>query len=355
MIAGAPLLLLPLLAPQDPPAQEAPPPAAETLLDRYLRLDRDRRNTVVRNIERRLLRVNDDVLQRIAGFERGLASYEARGEPTFFRTADYAPVATTRRLIRAGSAAHGKATAGMAPLLFLPDLQACVVYDWGAGKAVRVADGLDDDRRFQNYVRGYPPGADHAVARILAALDHDPGQRKLASYFGHLYADRNGGVYEDVTLFDAWHSGTVVEVPDTDAIAYAREILLTRSFTSPIPPDRRRERLYRKIRAGFGDHREYRSLRLAAAAAFVVATPRFEPTYEPLVRRCRWLWMQCDYDVERFGKRLAETGDRAEFLAAIDRAIASSPEVVDGERDVMQARADFLRTLADRELTAQGG
>ncbi len=94
--------------------QETPPPAsAEKLLERYHRLDRDQRNTVVRNMERRLRRVNDDVLQRIAGFERGLASYPALAEPKWYLPKDYAPVARKRQLIATGSIAHTKATARM--------------------------------------------------------------------------------------------------------------------------------------------------------------------------------------------------------------------------------------------------
>ncbi|MCA8953000.1 MAG: hypothetical protein KDE27_26045 [Planctomycetes bacterium] len=352
--AGA-LLALALAAPvcgQD--EAQGPPPDAEALLQRYQRLGRDQRNTVVRNLERRLRLVNDDVLQRVAGFERGIASYPRPASEVFYQPKDYAPVAAPRHLIAAGTPEHRRATAAMTRFTFLTDLHACVGFDWRLGKAVRLAEGIDDDRRFENYVRGYMPGSDHAIGQILETLDHDIEQRRLANYFEHLYADRNGGVYAGVTMFDAWNAGVVVEMPDTDAIAFAREILQTSSFVAPIPPDRRRTRLYDKVRAAFASHREYRTLRLAAAAAFVAAEPKLDPTYLPLVRRCRWLWLQCNYDVDRFRQRLVEMGDRTTFLAEIDRAIESSLEVVDGERDAIQARADYMRALADRELQTQG-
>ncbi|MCR9245682.1 MAG: hypothetical protein NXI31_11675 [bacterium] len=342
------LAVLPV-AQQDPP----PPPATE-LLQRYRRLDRDQRNTVVRNMERRLLRVRDRVLRRPANYERGIRSYPVISRSDFYKAAKYAPVATPRQLVTRGSTRHRKATAGMEPFLFLSDLNACVTYDWRQRKAAKIRESLDDDQRFANYVNGYPPGSDHAIAAILAELDDDPAQHQLAFYFEHLYTDRYGAAYEGVSMFDAWNSGAVVEMPDTDAIAFARDILNTRSFKSPIPGDRRRTRLYRKVKEAFQAHREYRSLRLAAAASFLVARPVIDPTYEPLIRRCRWLWIQCGYDPGAFKKRLQDAGDRATLLAEVDRAIESSREVVDGERDALQARADFLRSLAAKELETLG-
>lgn len=335
-------------------AQDAPPPAAADLIQRFGQLDRDRQNTVVRNMERRLQRHRDPVLRRVFMFERGIRSYPEHEQIPFYDTADYAPVAKQRSLVTAGSSRHRQGTAGMAEIEFLPDLHARVVYDWRTGKVVRVRDSLSDAERFENYVRGYLPGADQAIAQIIGDLDHDAAQRPLAEFFGHLYADRIGGVYEGVTMFAAWNSGKIVEVPDTDAIAFARHVRHTRSFRAPIPPDRRRTRLYQKIREGFQEHRVYRSLVLAAAAAYVVADPIIDARYEPLIRRSRWLWMQCDYEVPKFRERLVAMGDRATFMTEIDDAIRNSLEVVEGERKALRTRADYLRSLADRELKTAG-
>jgi hypothetical protein len=220
---------------------------------------------------------------------------------------------------------------------------------------VRTGAELGDDERFANYVHGYAPGADQVVAQALEALDTDPQQQKLAAYFEHLYADREGRVFEGVTLFDAWHSGIVVEMPDTDAIAYARSILLTQSFVSPIPADRRRERLYARIKEGFAAHREYRSLRLAAAAALVAAEPRIEVTYEPLCRRSHWLWQKCEYQPKALAQRFNKTPDRTTLLDEIDAAIKAEPDVIDTTREALRATAGFLRALADYELGRANG
>lgn len=334
-------------------AQDAPP-TAEQLLQRFGRLDRDQRNTVVRNMERRLARLDDDVVQGVLGFDRGTADLGRPQPPAWFDPKEYAPVAAPRHLVAAGTAPHTAATAGMHGFEFLPDLHRAVVYDWGQGKVVPAGSPPADDARFANFVHGYLPGIDHAVARITAALDTDPEQRALAAYFEHLYADRDGAVFARVTLFDAWSSGKVVEVPDVDAIAFARHVLATRSFTAPIPADRRRERLYRKVREAFALHREYRSLRCAAAAAFAIADPNIDAAYVPLVSRCHWLWVQCGGDVARFAASLAQAESRAEWVQEIDAAIKASVEVVDGRRASLRAVAEYLRALADRELTAAG-
>ena len=83
---------------------------------------------------------------------------------------------------------------------------------------------------------------------ILARLDTDGDQRRLAGFFEQLYADRDGHVFAGISLYEAWYSGRTVEVPDVDAIAFAQRVLRTQSFVSPIPDGRRRDRLYRQIR-----------------------------------------------------------------------------------------------------------
>jgi len=347
-------LLLGGQEPQDP-APAPPVPSAATLLERYARLGKDQRTTVVRNMEKRLQREADDILQRIQSCQRGDAAYPLRTAPVWYEPRDYAPVATPRHVVAKGTDPHRAATHKIAGMPFLPDLHCAVVYDWSIGKAVRTGAVLGDDERFANYVHGYTPGADEAVAQALEVLDTDPLQRKLGAYFEHLYADREGRVFEGVTLFDAWHSGIVVEMPDTDAIAWARLILDTQSFVSPIPADRRRERLYARIKEGFADHREYRTLRLAAAAALVAAEPRIETTYEPLCRRSHWLWQKCEYQPKALAARFARTPDRTTLLREVDAAIEAEPDVIDSTRQALRATAEFLRALADYELGRANG
>ncbi len=344
-----------VLPPQTPAEAPAEPPTAEQLLTRLARLPTDAQELVVRNMERRLQRADDDLLQSILSMERGMGSYPAVTTPTWFATMDYAPVATPRQLVAADASRHRAATRGMRELEFLPDLNAAVVFDWRQGKAAKVGRELTDTQRFANYVHGYAPGADHAIARILQILDNDPRQRLLGDYFSHLYCDRDGHVFAGVSLFAAWSSGQQIEMPDTDGIAFARRVLQNRSYTAPLPADRRRDQLYEQIRTAFAEHREYVSLRQCLAATYVCADPKVEATYQPLIRRGHFLWRQCERNPEALAKRLAEAGDRTELLRQVDAAIASGIEIVDSVRGDLADLQRYLRVVADYELGRAGG
>ncbi|HEU4419376.1 MAG TPA: hypothetical protein VFT55_10585 [Planctomycetota bacterium] len=339
---------------QQPGAQPPVPEAAE-LIARYTKLDPERRSNVVRNIERRLQRENDDTLQRIQSAQQGKAAYPVASQPVWFDEGIFAMGAAARSLVGPDSETHRRMTRGMRPFEFLPDLIAAVHYDWRQGVAVRRPTDLTDDECFANYAHGYTHGTDHKVAQVLAALDKDPLQRRLGTYFEHLYADRNGAVFAGVSLFDAWRAGTTLEMPDTDAIAFAQLVLGTQSFVAPLPENRRRDRLYDKMSEGFSAHRDYRTLRLAIAASFVAAEPKLDPTYQPLVARCHWLWQKHELDLGKVRDYVLGTADRAEFMKRVDEAIKTENDLVTARRKVLADIATFLRSLANHELRAAGG
>lgn len=350
---GVMLSLCLLLVQQDPPSVPPPPPPPEELIAAFGKLPADQQQSVLRAVERRLQREPAEVVQRIVGSVQGMAAYPPKPEPTFFQPKEFAPVAAARQVLPAGSDRHRAGTAGIKPLLWLADLHCCVVYDWSIGKAVRVKDALTEAESFANMAHGYPPGTDQAVAQVLATIDDDPEQRRLAQYFEHLYADRDGRVFAGVSLFDAWYSGVQLEMPDVEAIAFARQFLKTQSFVSPIPADRRRERLYQQIKQAFADHREYRTLRLAAAAAHVAADPPLDVTYQPLLGRCHWLWAEVDQDPKAFAKWLRERKDRSGLLSDIDQRLRRDQDAIaqrDAAVQALRELALFVRTLAAAEL-----
>jgi hypothetical protein len=160
-------------------------------------------------------------------------------------------------------------------------------------------------------------------------------------------------VYEDITLYEAWYSGEIVDVPDVDAIPFAVEILKTRAYRSPIPANRRRVELYQRIRDHTHAYRLYRTLREAAAAGFVRAEPEIDPIYQPLVPRFHYLWSVEEDDPERVAAWLGKLQDRAAFLEKMDRTVKESPEAHqrrEGRRQALAAMAAKLRDLALWEL-----
>lgn len=337
-------------------AQNGPPQpsAKDKLLARFRELTAEQRDTVLGRIERRLSRETSDLVHNVMGRGRKASSYPEATAPEWFLSADYAPVAGTRRLLTADESRHRSATNRIRAFEFLPDLHRQIDYDWRSGKAVRRGAELSDEQRFANLLHGYFPNTDHAVAQVLAILDDDPQQKALGEYFEHLYGDRYGNVFAGVRLFDAWNAGIQLEMPDTDVIAFARRVLKSDAFTSPIPEDRRRDDLYQKMREAFESHRGYRTLRLAAAAAFVAGDPKIEPTYQPLVARCHWLWIECDYDPERMAERLRRTPDRARWISELDAAIKAAPERVEPLQRVYRDWGTFLMRLAEHEVQTVG-
>lgn len=333
------------------------PPSTTSRLQAYAALPPEQRANVVRAILRRMQREPNDAVQRVVGRERGLATYPKPAAPAWFEPKVFAPVAPARTLVRRGDGRHQTATNGMAAPAFLRDLRRAVDFDWATGKAVRVGAEPDDDTTFANLAHGYLPATDHAVAQILEVLDDDPRQRQLAQWFEHLYADRNGLVFEGVTMFGAWSSGRKLEMPDVDIIAFARAILRTDSFVSPIPDGRRRDRIYRQIQDAFAEHRAARSLRLALAAAFVHGQPDLEPAWTPLLPRCQYLWARHAFDPIALQKALAG-GDRSRFLDETDRVLRDDPSaraLQEQARIQLQDVQTWISGLIDGELAKVSG
>lgn len=337
---------------QQPPTATA---TADALLARFARLDAASRSDVVRSLERRLARVDHELLQSIQSMQKGKGTYPLQGDRVWFDPAEFAPSAKPRAVIGAGTPQHQRATRGMQELGVPCDLDAAVVYDWRIGACARAANDLTEHQRFANLARGYAPGADHAVAQVLAALDTDPVQRRLADYFEHLYADREGTVFAGISLYDAWRSGIRIEMPDTDTIAFARLVLDTRSVVDPIPADRRRERLYARIADSYVLHHEHRTLRQALAAAFVAADPVLDPAWQTLVERAHWLWQTCGRDPKAVAARLLRTPDRGALVREVDAELAKDNAPMAAHRRSLAELAAFLRDQVDEALRAVGG
>ena len=74
----AAFVLAAALAAQDGEGAAPATPSADELIARCAKLPPDRRATVVRDLERRVQLENDDVVQRIASRQKGIAAYPPR-------------------------------------------------------------------------------------------------------------------------------------------------------------------------------------------------------------------------------------------------------------------------------------
>jgi hypothetical protein len=340
LIAAA-LLAAPVLA-----VRQAQDPAA--MQKRFDALPPPRQLAVLAAIEGKLRASDDPAMQRIAALAQQARDPAPLRPRTFHDPKVFAPVAPARSLVPADAPQYAAVRSDFPAVQPLRDFAPTILYDWAEGTPARAARLPTPSQRFANLCAGYHPDADAAIAAALVWLDRDADQRPLAHWCEQLYADRDGHVFTAITLYDAWYSRRTVEVPDVDAIAFARTILHTEAYVSPIPDGARRDRLYRQIHEGFSRHRAYRTLCEAAAAAFVNITPALDPTYLPLVDRMHLLWGLCGYDVARFAQKLT-AADRAELLDQLDRRLQEDPDaaaMAEQGKAAMRACADAVRTAA---------
>lgn len=334
------------------PAQELAAPeraALDEALVRFRALDVRKKATAIRLLERQLAWSGDQAVLRIADLRCDFdalpetpSSAPTFGDPVTDAGAPYrqAQGGGERRAMAPESAAHAAVAKRFARAAFLPNLVREVDYDWHTGRIVRRAP-LGYDEVFQNALAGHPPGSDHAVARVIEALDRDEAQRKLGAWFAHTYCDLDARAYPGVTLYDAWFSGKPVDVPDVDAVPFGWVVLGEKRHVSPLH-GKPRERLYEEIKKAALSHRVHRTTIEAAAAAFLAAEPDMDPLYALLVPRFHYLFAQSGDRLEKLVERLA-VQDREAVIAHVDDAVREK----DGEAWRMREdRKRELRTMA---------
>jgi hypothetical protein len=258
-------------------------------------------------------------------------------------------VARKRKKIDSRNGLHRSLRNQVPPVAFVPELHQAVWYDWQRGELARKPEGLSRTERFENLLNGFVPGSDAAMAEFQRLCDRDFEMRRYAAYFGHLYADLGARYYEGITLYEVWFSDAKLDVPDVDAIPFAKRILRDDSFVSPIPAGARRAGLYEKIKAGALRMRKYRTLREAAAAAFVAASAQIAPGYEALIPRFHLVLGLNGNDPERVARVLEGIGSREELLRLLDDLILKGPD----EQKQAAYRKREERIASMRQLAAK--
>lgn len=127
------------------------------------------------------------------------------------------------------------------PAAELPERAHSFDYRFATGRLV-VGTRRTAVEELAELLEGRLPEHDLARALVLEALDRSARYRVEAEYFAHLYTDRDGNAYPDVTLFDVWSTGIEVEVPDVDVRAYAAKVWNDREI--PIPLEQEDQELW---------------------------------------------------------------------------------------------------------------
>ncbi|MEZ5990200.1 MAG: hypothetical protein R3F30_13995 [Planctomycetota bacterium] len=346
------VILAALPALQAPPP---PPPAPETErspLERFRALPEALRRDLVERLEKRIRLDSDPVVQRIVSIGPAAGSLPLAEPVPYHRARDWARgVAPERELVPEGTPAHAAVRRRVPERTFLPRLAKAVTYDWRTGRLVRRKEPLSPEERFTNLLAGFPPNADLAAAWLLKLYDQDKEQRKLGEYFAHGYADLDAKVYAGVTLYEAWYSGRMIDVPDVDAIPFERNVLGTKHFRSPIPADRRRDALYQRIKEAALAHRKYRTLREALAAAWIAADPGLEDVYDLLVPRFHYLYARKGHDPEAVAAFVKGFDDRDAIIEALDAELGTDRKAQDARRKQYDLMAQLRRKLRDGAMS----
>lgn len=238
--------------------------------------------------------------------------------PRFFDHAEYAPVQLERHYVQVDSDDAKSQVQLMRPWENATEYACRFRYDYAGNQAIDLGEEPSPEQRLLDHLAGFPPDTDLLVAWLEKQFDHDRKLDRYADYFDHAYCDRLGNCYSEITIYDAFASQSTVEMSDIDVIAYARNVLGDRSFRSPIPPDSRRQRLYRQISDGFLLHFRHRTLCEALANLMVNPDAILRDDHEGLRERALVVLALDKEDPRRIRARLKRARDRDGFVDAID-------------------------------------
>ena len=313
----------PVAAPAARPERD---PSASELDDGCRAFDaapREERDAVVAEIARRIEATREPSLRQLLGWrDRAVKELEVVAAPA---PEYYDPKVYARGLVNRVVASPSDADAAEKRELYRPwenqtSYFGTVRYDFGRNCGLDLGGAPSADESLRNFLFGYPPGTDRLVAWVTARFDFDATIDPLALHFDHVYCDLNGKAYPEVTLYDAWASGTSHDMPDVDVIAYARLLLKDDSWVSPIP-SHVAQPLYEKVGAGFLKLFKYRVWIDAAANVFVNPEAPIRGTHEGLRARLLYLCGLDGGDLEKAAARIGGFDSRGDFLSKIDTLI----------------------------------
>lgn len=237
-----------------------------------------------------------------------------------------------RRAMRSADASHA--------------IEPAYSYDWGQRAVVIVGDADDPSRRFRAALAGLPRDFDLVEAQVLAWLD-DGSQATVLEAFGNLYSDREGRVHPGITLYEAWSSGTSIEMPDVDTLGLIHTIDDEWDrWTAPVP-ERQHETLYGRIGSHFVPARHHRGLRGALARTYLTAEPVYRDGYtEGNTVGFHALWNRRASDPRQLVDDLPAAQDWADFLVEVNAELAGTEEFYLGgtvRRDALAADQATVR------------
>ncbi|MAW59985.1 MAG: hypothetical protein CMJ94_04005 [Planctomycetes bacterium] len=321
--------LLSLAALQDPAAQA---PTADPQLtrawERWEQFEAEDHRLMAASIEQYVLGSEHPKLRALAALldPARAAKVLENSELPRFEAKEYAPALKLKTKVLQPSSSTWKRLAKRYGID--ADALPSAHWRWSSGRQALLAP--DGERatpraRIESLLQGRLPEPESWLARIEAALDFDPLLQQSAAYFEHTYRDRDGRVYEGISLAMMWSSQREFGISDVEAVAFMRTILDDDSIRSPIP-SRLHNGIYALIRDEYASVREAEQLRKALAAAFFHDHDRIPIVLRGVAPRLDLAWALVGDDPARMRAWLQEHPTRKAFLGSIEQRIAARLE-----------------------------
>ena len=219
------------------------------------------------------------------------------------------------------------------------DRQDAFRYDWAAGTVVTVGPWDAPERIAFNASRGLSPYT--ALVEALVEQQLDAGEvRAEAAAFSHAYSDRSGNAYREITLYEAWSSGTEIEMPDVECLGMLHDLEDDwHSFTAPVP-GRKQRPLYDRLGVHYAKLRKYRALRTALARTYLSADPVLPGGYGPSKLRLNGFWELQSSDPTKMAEDLPTVKGWGKWFDERAAQADDDPEVVARSRARMKSLAE---------------
>jgi len=275
----------------------------------------------------------------------------------------HAPGAARRRVLRERSSKVKRVRKTLLRKVPERALVTAWSYDYATRGLVRLADPRDPELVFENALAGFAPDHDLAEALVERMLD-DGSQATALAAFAHAYTDRDGGVYEGLTLYDGWASGALLEMPDVDCLGVIHTVLDDwKTWSAPVKK-KQQEPLYERVGELFEDAYLHRSLRHALARTFLGGSVVLRDGYGLQLDRLHTLWEEDASTPTDLARKLPDAEGWGDFLddwgnltdKHPDKLAAGARRRATLDEGHAAVRATLLRVLGELEaqLEQQG-
>jgi len=212
-------------------------------------------------------------------------------------------------------------------------------YDWALGTVVTMGPWDAPERIAFNAARGLSPYT--SLVEALVEQQLDAGEvRAEAAAFAHAYSDRSGNAYREITLYEAWSSGTEIEMPDVECLGMLHDLEDDwHSFTAPVP-GRKQRPLYDRLGVHYAKLRKYRALRTALARTYLSADPVLPGGYGPSKLRLNGFWELQSSDPTKMAEDLPTVKGWGKWFEERAAQADDDPEVVARSRARMKSLAE---------------